>query len=225
VGLVSTGDEIVEPTKTPGPGQIRDINSYSLSALIESEGGTATRYGIVPDDFDELVAAAQKAHRENEVLVISAGSSVSVRDMTADVVKRLGEPGVLVHGVALRPGKPTILALAGEKPVIGLPGNPVSAFVVARIFLVPLLRKFLGRSPVPVRPKMEARLTVNLASEAGREDYVAVRLSTGPDGMLAEPVFGKSNLIFTLVRADGLVRIPAEATGLEAGSTVLVEPF
>lgn len=225
VGIVSTGDEIVEPGVNPLPGQIRDVNSFSLSALIESEGGAATRYGIVPDDFQSLVAAAREALRENDVLVISAGSSVSARDMTADVVRKLGEPGVLVHGVALRPGKPTILALAAGKPVLGLPGNPVSAFVVARIFLTPLIHRYLGRSLMPIRPTVEARLSVNIASEAGREDYVAVKLTRAAETMLAEPVFGKSNLIFTLVRADGLVRIPPDVTGLEAGSKVLVDPF
>jgi molybdopterin molybdotransferase len=154
------------------------------------------------------------------MVLITAGSSVSTRDMTAQVISELGAPGVLVHGVSLKPGKPTILAVCDGKPVIGLPGNPVSAIVVAGLFVLPAIRHLLGLRGPQATPSVEARLTTNVASVAGREDYQPVRLEVSPEGWLAEPVFGKSNSIFTLVRADGLVRIPPEATGLGAGSLV-----
>jgi molybdopterin molybdotransferase len=129
---------------------------------------------------------------------------------------------VLVHGVNVRPGKPTILAVCHGKAVIGLPGNPVSALVIAGLFVSPVVRRLGGILVESPRPAVSARLTLNLPSQAGREDWVAVRLQTSPQGSMAEPVFGKSNLIFTLARADGLVRIPPDATGLSAGDLVEV---
>jgi molybdopterin molybdotransferase len=138
------------------------------------------------------------------------------------VIDELGEPGVVVHGVNVRPGKPTILGVCARKPVIGLPGNPVSALVIAGLFVVPLIEKYLGRKDRRVTGIVEATLKVNLASQAGREDWVAVQLIEQDGQFYAEPVFGKSNLIFTLVRADGLIRIPADANGLAAGSRVKV---
>jgi molybdopterin molybdotransferase len=157
-------------------------------------------------------------------VLITAGSSVSSRDITSEVIAGLGPPGMLAHGVALKPGKPTILAVCSGKPVIGLPGNPVSVLVVARLFVAPLLRRMLGCRSM-LSPRVTARLTTNVPSEAGREDYVPVRVSGEQGSCEAEPIFGKSNLIFTLVRADGLVRIPAEANGLAAGSLVEVLLF
>ncbi len=237
VGIISSGDEVVEPSVRPGPGQVRDVNSYTLSALVGKSGGEARRYGIVGDTFEALQSMAAKALAENDVLVITAGSSASTRDMTADVIASLGEPGVLVHGINTRPGKPTILGVCGGKPVIGLPGNPVSALVNGVMLLVPVIERLMGVTPRP-RPVVRARLTVNLASQAGREDWWPVRLTTEITGhteqrekkdsvnsvvsYLAEPIFGKSNLIFTLAAADGLLKIPPDATGLSAGELVEV---
>jgi molybdopterin molybdotransferase len=232
VGIISSGDEVVEPSIRPGPGQVRDVNSYTLSALVEASGGEARRYGIVGDRFDALQQMAAGALAENDVLVITAGSSASTRDMTAEVIASLGQPGVLVHGINTRPGKPTILGVCGGKPVIGLPGNPVSALVNGYMLLVPVMEKLMGLKPRP-RPVVQARLTVNLASQAGREDWWPVRLvrSQKPEvenrqseivNYLAEPIFGKSNLIFTLAAADGLLKIAPDATGLSAGELVEV---
>ncbi len=225
VAILSTGDEVVPPEADPQPGQVRDVNSYTLAALVEQVGGRAVRGGIIPDRREPLEAAAVKALAANDMLLITAGSSVSTRDMTAEVIAKLGAPGVLVHGVALKPGKPTILAVCDGKPVVGLPGNPVSALVVAGLFVAPVLRRMLGLSRAEIAPAISARLSTNLASEAGREDYQPVRLLRDGEGWLAEPVFGKSNLIFTLVRADGLVRIPPAAAGLPAGAPVEVRLF
>ncbi len=222
VGILSSGDEVVPPHAPLGPGQVRDVNSYSLSALVEELGGRPVRYGILPDQAEALRRAAARALTECDVVVVTAGSSASARDLTSNVINLLGRPGVLVHGVDVRPGKPTILAVCAGKPVIGLPGNPVSALVIARLFLAPLLRRLSGLRQARPEPSVTARLSLNLPSQAGREDWVAVRLVPEGAGYRAEPVFGKSNLIFTLARADGLVRIPPAATGLEAGELVQV---
>ncbi len=228
VGIISTGDEIVAPSVRPGAGQVRDVNMTAMASLTSEFGGEPILYGIVPDDEEEVKRLARAALQECDVVLISGGSSASVRDTTADVIQSLGKPGVVVHGVNIRPGKPTILGLCGGKAVIGLPGNPVSALVIGYLFLVPLVDRLLGlaaRGPAAV---VSARLTVNLSSQAGREDWWPVKLEApdqlGPE-WLAEPIFGKSNLIFSLANAAGLIRIPAEANGLAAGEIVAVHPI
>jgi molybdopterin molybdotransferase len=225
VGLISTGDEVIDPGQAPKPGQVRDINSYTLGALVEKTGGATKRYGIITDQFSALKDAAARALSECDVVIITAGSSASTRDMTAEVIRQLGEPGVLVHGINTRPGKPTILGVCEGKAVIGLPGNPVSALVNGYLFVVPVIEKLLGVLPKP-RAAVQARLTVNLPSQAGREDWWPVKLIENRKSNIvnynAEPIFGKSNLIFTLASADGLLRIHPDATGLSAGETVEV---
>lgn len=222
VGIISSGDEVVPPEQEIKPGQVRDVNAYTLSALTQDLGGVPVRYGIIPDRVKPMRIMAEKALQECDVVVITAGSSASTRDLTAEVINALGTPGVLVHGVEVRPGKPTILAVCNGKPVIGLPGNPVSALVIASIVVTKVLEALLGVRRFTPAPSVQARLTLNLPSQAGREDWIPVRLVSGPEGYQAEPVFGKSNLIFTLVRANGFIRIPADATGLHAGQQVEV---
>ena len=225
VGLISTGDEVIDPSESPRPGQVRDINSYTLGSLVEKSGGEAVRYGIISDQFQALKEAAAKALSECDVVIITAGSSASTRDMTADVIRELGEPGVLVHGINTRPGKPTILGVCSGKAVIGLPGNPVSALVNGYLFVLPVIEKLLGALP-KLKPTVQAKLTVNLPSQAGREDWWPVKLIRNRKSQIenfeAEPIFGKSNLIFTLASADGLLRIQPDATGLSAGEIVEV---
>jgi molybdopterin molybdotransferase len=223
VGILSSGDEVIPPEQSPLSGQVRDVNSYSLSALVERHGGLAHRYGIVPDRPDALREFLRRALDECDAVIITAGSSASTRDFTASVINEMGAPGVLVHGVNVKPGKPTILGVCEGKPVIGLPGNPVSALVIARLFVVPVLHHLLGYSGGRWQPAVRAILTVNLASQAGREDYVPVQLIQKDGRVFAEPVFYKSNLIFTLARADGLVKIPSSATGLGGGEEVEVQ--
>jgi len=230
VGILSTGDEVVPPEAEIGPGQVRDVNSYTLGALVEKAGGAAVRYGIIPDREADLRSSTRRALAECDLVVITAGSSASARDLTSQVINELGPPGVLVHGVDVRPGKPTILAICRDagsgrvRPVIGLPGNPVSALVIAGLFVVPVIGALMGLKARP-RPSVPARLALNLASQAGREDWVPVQLLREAGGYRAEPIFGKSNLIFTLARADGLLRIPPDATGLDAGEVVEVFLF
>ncbi len=225
VGIISTGDEVVPPDTEPGPGQVRDVNTYTLKALVETLGGTSRTYEIVPDDYDALLDTVTGAHQENDVVLITAGSSVSARDMSVDVIQALGAPGVLVHGIAIKPGKPTILAVAEGVPTIGLPGNPVSALVVGGLILRPLFAHLMGLPEVQPTPSVTAKLMANVASQTGREDYQPVRLIREDGLLMAEPVHGRSNLIFTLVRSGGLVRIPPESTGLEAGADVEVMMF
>jgi molybdopterin molybdotransferase len=231
VGIISTGDEVIPPEAKLAPGQVRDINSYSLSALVEDAGAVAQRYGIVPDVESVLQKKVEAALKDNEIVVITAGSSASVRDLTSKVINNIGNPGVLVHGVNVRPGKPTILAASFDtsaginKAIIGLPGNPVSALVIARLFLIPLIHKWLQVNRSISFDHIKARLIINLPSQAGREDWVPVRINLKDGLPEAEPIFGKSNLIFSLVRADGLLKIPPDATGLPAGEIVDVIIF
>ena len=225
VAIISTGDELVPPEGSPGPGQVRDINSYSVASLVEDAGGLPVHIGLVPDDYPLQRQAAVDGLERGDILVFSAGSSVSSRDMTARVLDELGEPGVLVHGIAHKPGKPTIVALVEGKPAFGLPGNPVSAMVVFGILVRPVIQALMGRTEAPVTRGVHARLTKDIRSATGREDHVQVKLVESNDGMLADPVFGKSNLISTLVEADGVVVVPLDDGGLYAGDEVFVRLY
>lgn len=225
VGILSCGDELVPPAVSPAPGLVRDINAYTLSALAQREGAQPLRLGIARDTLADYRARAGAGFVQSDILLLSAGSSVSARDYTRDVINGLGAPGLLQHGLATKPGKPTIIAVCDNKPVIGLPGNPVSALLVARQILPRLIARFLGQTLEPP-PMIRARLALRVASETGREDWLAVRLRAGADNYpLAEPLFGKSNLIFTLVGADALLRVPLNSGGLDAGSLVDVLPL
>jgi molybdopterin molybdotransferase len=222
IAILSTGDEVVSVDRTPGPAQVRDVNSATVASVVGEAGGVPIQRGIVRDDAAELELALRGALADADAVVLSAGSSVSVRDLTAGVVDRLGAPGVLVHGIAIRPGKPTVLAVCDGKPVVGLPGNPASALVVAWRIVRPLVR-LLGGEAVPAdglgdERERSALLEVPVPSRPGREDYVPCTLSVDSDGGLrARPIFGASNLIFTLVRADALIAVPLDRSGLAAG--------
>jgi len=223
VAVLSSGDEVVPPDCKPTPGQVRDINSYSLGSLITQSGGVPVFYGIIPDHHDALFGVLQKALQECDAIVITAGSSASARDLTAGVIGEMGQPGVLVHGVSVRPGKPTILAACKGKAIIGLPGNPVSAMVIARLFVTPWIDRLLGVAALRVKPSVTATLRINTPSQAGREDWIPAHLIQTGSGLEVEPIFYKSNLIFTLAQADGLIYIPADITGYSAGEIVQVE--
>lgn len=225
VAILATGDEVIHPSQTAGPGQIRDINSYTIAGQVQRAGGVPLVGEIIPDNFTALESAAKAALASADMLVMSAGSSVSVRDMTVGVIERLGNPGVLLHGVATRPGKPTIVGVVDDKPVLGLPGNPVSAMVQFDMFGTPAIYRLQGMLRPPKSGQVWARLSQNIASESGREDFVPARLEEGDEGYTAVPVFGKSNLIYTLVNADGLIKIPLNKAGLLAGELVEVRLF
>jgi len=222
VGIISSGDEIVFPGTDVNLGQVRDVNSYLLSSLVSKWGGESVIYGVVQDNLNKLIAIAKQAHENCDIVVFTAGSSVSVRDVTAEAISSLGKPGVLVHGVNIRPGKPTILANCSGKAVIGLPGNPVSAYITANLFVAPLIKHLQGAKDVKLSPAVHATLSLNIPSQAGREDWVPVKLSTLKNEIIATPIFAKSNFIFSLVAANGLIRIKTDQTGLEAGKIVEV---
>jgi molybdopterin molybdotransferase len=219
VTILSTGDELVPATQPElQPGQVRDSSASALAALVREAGGEPEFAGIVQDDRDALGARLREALTQSDLLVVSAGSSVGARDETAAAIASLGEPGIWCHGLAFRPGKPTLLAECGGVPIIGLPGNPRSALVVFRLIGMPIVRLVGGCTEPPPEPTVRARLARDLPSAAGRLDVVQVRLSGGD----AEPLFGSSSLLSILTTADGYVVVPEAATGLAAGNDVEV---
>ncbi|KLU59972.1 molybdopterin molybdenumtransferase [Peptococcaceae bacterium CEB3] len=222
VGILSTGDEIVSPESEPLPAQARDINGYTLLGQAIEAGFEAHYYGIAADEPAELRSILEHMLAENDVVILSGGSSVGARDLTAQMMGELGQPGLLFHGLALRPGKPTIGGVVGDKIIIGLPGHPASAMVVFDTLVRPLLDGSRRRSEFPWP---EVKLSQNVYSGTGREEFVRVRLEQEDGNWLAEPVRGKSGLIRTMVLANGLVHIPLNVEGIQAGEKVKVRPL
>lgn len=242
VAVLSTGDEIVPSAETPPPGKIRDVNAHSITALCREAGALAIRAGLVKDEASELSAAVARLASEHDVIVVSGGSSAGMRDHTVEIFQSLPQAELLVHGVAISPGKPFILAKAlidGRTVcLVGLPGHVTSALICARAFLVPLLHHLQGRVRPETTPQTPARLTRSVASAQGRRDYLRVRLRAlpcrqdiRPDGQglqplyEAEPVMGASGLISGIAAADGLLVCPENREGYDAGDTVMVELF
>ena len=226
--IISTGNEIIPAEGEPRIGQIRDINSYTLGACIEETGGVPIYRGIIKDEVILLEQEIKKAIKEDkaEAVIISGGSSVGVRDVTLEVLNRLGKPGVLIHGVSVKPGKPTILAIADNRPIFGLPGHPVSAMIIFDLFVRPLISWLQGGEyNYNSAKEIEAELTCNVVSDSGREDYVRVFVYKEGEKFYAEPILGKSGLISTMVRASGLIKIGLNVEGLEKGSKVIVKLF
>ncbi len=230
VGIISTGDEIVPIDQKPGPGQIRDINSHTLSAFCSQSGAIPVNMGLCKDDFDEMRKVVGDALRTCDTVWISGGSSVGTRDMTLKVFESFSDARILVHGIAISPGKPTIIARAGNKSLFGLPGHVASAMIVAEIFLDPFLAWLSGeeKGAGDHRFYLNARLERNIESASGRDDYIRVKLKKRDDQMFAEPIFGKSGLISTLVEAQGLVKIDRNTEGLYKDQIVrvmLLKPY
>ena len=224
VGILSTGDELIEISGTPRPGQVRDVNTSTVAALAALAGGIPRTYGIIKDDLESLTAGLAEAVRDNDLVLLSGGSSIGVRDLTVAALDAVGDSEILAHGVALSPGKPTILGRASGKPVLGLPGQVTSAQVVMHVLVLPLIRH-LQSDPSAFdttrRPMRRAELARNVASKPGREDYVRIRLEERDNLLpLAHPVLGKSGLLRTMVQAQGLAAIPADAEGLYQGSEI-----
>lgn len=227
VGILSTGDEIVDVDQQPSAGQVRDINYYALAGFVRQSGGQPVRLGICGDNLKELKKRLTDGLASCQVLLTSGGSSVGAADLTPTVINQLGEPGVLVHGVSVKPGKPTIMALVGGVPVFGLPGHPVSAIDIYRLLVDPVIR-YLYAGPAALkryRPQLTARIGRNLSSTAGREDRVRVILKERNGELWAEPVLGKSGLISLTVRSMGVAVIPFESEGVASGEPVTVELF
>jgi molybdopterin molybdotransferase len=222
VVIISTGDEVVDVACTPVGGQIRDINSYALAAMLEDAGCIVRRHGIVKDQYEELLAAVSQAVRDCNMVVVSGGSSVGVRDHTVRVLTELGKTDVLFHGVAVKPGKPTIFGMVGKVPVFGLPGHPVAAMTVCAQIVKPAIQKLLGQV-ISASYTIPARLSRSMASVPGRDDFIRVQLIKKSGEYWAEPVLGKSGLISTMSTADGIVHIPADKGGLYRDEMVQVE--
>lgn len=226
VAVVSTGDEVVPLGSPTGPGQVRDINSFTLRGLIRQQGAVPLCKGIVKDEYDAIRAVVAQSLEESDLVLIIGGTSAGVRDMSAAIIDSFGGPGVLFHGVAVKPGKPMIGGIVRGKPVLGLPGHPAASAVSYQLFIRPVIDRLHG---VAARHgfvrTVSARMAKAISSAAGREDHIRVRLERRDDELYAVPVLGKSGLITTLVRADGTVTIAATKLGLDAEEPVSVILF
>lgn len=225
VAVISTGDEIVSSEHPPPPGFIRDINAFTLPALIRDSGGIPEFIGLSPDRFEDLQGLCRQGLETSDMLLISGGSSVGSRDFTLEVIGSFPDSQILAHGISISPGKPTILARVGQKILWGLPGHTASAMVVFSVFVKPSINHLEGERASGIKAGLQARLTRNVASAQGRDDYIRVALRPGSEDWEAEPILGQSGLISTLVRADGLIRIDRQTEGLEKGTWVEVMLF
>jgi molybdopterin molybdotransferase len=235
VAIINTGNEVVPAENSPAPGQVRDINSYNLEGLIAQSGGIPVKRGIIPDDYGRLHQALEAALRECDLVLMTGGSSVGTADLTAKVINDLGRPGVLVHGVSVKPGKPLIMGVLNtpekQVPVFGLPGHPAAVSICFELFVKPVLARMTGEVPhpaladVPAYRSVKAKLARSISSSPGREDHVRVTIEKKDDGLWARPVFGASGLISTLVKAVGTVVVPVNKIGIEVGEEVEVRLF
>ena len=225
VSVISTGDELISAEAEADAGQIRDINSYSITSYLNKIGAAAKKVGIVEDKFEKLKEAV-KNELGQDLVLISGGSSVGIKDMTIDLLNSLGEPGVLLHGLAIKPGKPTILAVIEDTIVIGLPGHPASAWTVNNILVAEIVRVLNGEkeaAEIGIKENkypIKAQLTRSLVSDKGREEYIPVRIIKENNKLLAEPLLGKSSLITNLAHGNALLRVPRNQEGKEKGELV-----
>ena len=221
MSIISSGDELVSVSEKPRPGEVRDINTHILSALAEESGYHITETRTIRDDGAALEGAVRNAMRSNDVVVLSGGSSQGTKDMTSQVISRVSKPGVFTHGLAIKPGKPTILGYDRETDtlIVGLPGHPVSALIVFRVLLSWLARQLRCEKEPFAFP---AKISCNIASSPGRTTYQPVSLRSCDGGYLADPIFGKSGMITTLTKSDGYIIIDLNKEGLKEGEAVQV---
>lgn len=228
VSIISTGDEVVPLGAPVRPGEVRDINSYTLAGLVSDAGGIAFKKGIFSDRYEIIREIAGQSLQDSEMILITGGSSVGTKDMTAEVINDLGSPGVLFHGVSLKPGKPTIGGIAGSTPVFGLPGHPAAVHVCFEIFMRPVLSIQSGAEEQGINMKKRAifaRISRNISSSPGREEHVGVSVEERNGELWAVPLLGKSGLITTLTRGDGTAVIPMRKSGVQEGDIVEVRLF
>ena len=217
VGILSTGDELVPVAETPGEGQVRDVNSALLAALMTKLGADTVSYGIFPDTESVLAAGVDKALAECDAVLLSGGSSVGVKDAACRILSSRGD--ILLHGIAMKPGKPTILAKVGGKAVFGLPGHPVAAFFSAQLFVRALLAQLTEESHAAPRT-VSAVLPEAVSANHGRAEYIAVHLEKTSSGLIAHPIRAKSGLITALAASEGFFCVPRDREGFSAGETV-----
>ena len=218
VGVISTGDELVPPEVQPGPGQVRDVNSPMLEAMLTAFGCKVVNYGIVLDDEALLSETVKKAVAECDAVLLSGGSSVGVKDAACRIIESMGT--LLLHGIAIKPGKPTILGKAGAKPLVGLPGHPVAAYFITKLFVLPLLGRLTGRDMTAYT--VTAKVTESISANHGRAQYHCCRLVRKNGDVYAEPIRGKSGLITTLAGADGYFCIGRDCEGLPKNAEIQV---
>jgi molybdenum cofactor synthesis domain-containing protein len=223
VAVLSTGGEVTEPGKELPAGKIYDINAYSLSTAVRESGGKPVYLGVVPDDKTELRKALEHALVSADMVLTSGGVSVGPKDLTPQIVNSLGEPGVLVSGIAVKPGKPTTIARVGKKPVFALPGHPTSALLLFHLLARPVIQRMAGRTVTEAKT-VKASAAKRMFSAKGRRTFVMVKLKRGKSNeLVAEPVeSGASGAITTLAKADGFVEIPANQQFVDAGEEVVV---
>lgn len=222
VAIIPTGTELVKPEETVKRGEIPEFNSAAISGYLRLWGADPEVYPIVRDNLSALIQSVQKALNDADLVIINAGSSAGSEDYTAEAVKTVGE--LLVHGVATRPGKPSILGVAEGKPIIGIPGYPVSAYLALEWFVRPLIYRYFGL-PEPERPKIRGELGRRIVSELGVEEFIRVTVGYVNDRFLINPLPRGAGVTMSLVRADGLLTIPANSRGYEEGEEVEVELF
>ena len=210
VGVISTGDELVPPEVIPAPGQVRDVNSPMLEAMLGAFGVNVINYGIVIDNEALLSEKVHKAVSQCDAVLLSGGSSVGVKDAACRIIESMGS--LLLHGIAIKPGKPTILGKTGCKPLVGLPGHPVAAYFITKLFVLPLLSRLMGRKQEVYTTT--ARITENMGANHGRAQYQCCRLERRDGELYAHPIRGKSGLITTLAGADGYFCIDRDCEGL-----------
>lgn len=217
-GIISTGDELIDITETPKEGQIRDVNTAMMCALVESTGCKAVGYPFVKDDDALLSSAIDKALAECDIVLISGGSSVGIKDAAARILDKKG--AILFHGIAMKPGKPTLLAKVGEKFVFGLPGHPAAAFFIGHIFVRPALSLLMGKNHKTIT--VPAILTETVSANHGRAQYTGVFLEEKEGTLYATPIRGKSGLITSLASSDGYFAIERDCEGVKEGSLINV---
>ncbi len=228
VSIISTGDEIVPAGSMPDVGQVRDINSYVLAGMISASGHIPFRKGIFKDDYKGIRAVIEMSLKDSDAIAVSGGTSVGTKDMIAGIINDIGKPGVIFHGVSLKPGKPMMGGIVEGIPIFGVPGHPAAVSVCFEIFIQPVLALLSGlkeRFPQSGARTVKARLSKNVSSSQGREEHIRVMLEEKSDGLWAVPVLGKSGLITTLVKADGTFVIPVNRNGVEKGEMVEVRLF
>lgn len=228
IGYLSSGDEIVEYKEQTVPiGKVRDVNGVTIPALTKRWGYDVQTSSIARDNFDDLYKKAKALFDECDAFIISGGSSVGTRDFTTEVIEALGDnkPGILVHGVSVKPGKPTIFSLSSGKPILGLPGHPASAMIIYQVFGKKMLSLLQGETVEEYRQMTQAVVSQNIPSIAGRTDYIRVKLKEEDGYYKATPIIGKSGLVKTLVDSDGLLEIKENKEGVLKGEVVTVHLF
>lgn len=223
ISIILTGDEIIPHTQKVTPGKVRDVNSFTLSGLCSEVSAMPLKIGVVRDEYNEIKEATEKAYCLSDIVLITGGTSAGVMDLTAKVIDGLGSPGVLFHGASIKPGKPVIAGVCSGKPVFGLPGHPVAVYICFELFVKPVIEHMIGLTDKKFKKTLKAKISRNIHSQAGRDDFIRVYLEERNGECWAAPLLSKSGLIMSLVKAHGILHIPSDLLGVLEGEEVDVE--